>query len=114
MEKLMIPLALTDIEIRVLMWVIGGLFTIMFGMIGWFVARSVGIQDKLTSAIIDLRLSISGVNATIQAIQDEKSEFKQYYEKNHEELKDEVVSVKDKVEEHSVRLGKVETELNMA
>jgi len=113
MEKLMTLMTITDTEVRIIMWVAGGLITVLFFFLSFHFARSITIQDKLNEAINKLQISISGMNAIIESMQDEKSDFKKYYDLRHKELQDQVDEVETTVIKHGERITCIETKLNI-
>lgn len=105
---------LTDREVTIIMWIIGGLLSVLLTLLSFFVVRSVNIQDKLSEVVQKLQITLSGMNAVISSIQDEKCEFKNLYEKRHEELQESIESVEETLEDHTERLVRVETKVGVS
>lgn len=109
----MVALLMTDTEIRIIMWVVGGLLAALVSLLSFFVVRGINIQDKLTEAVQKLQVTLSGMNAIIVSIQDEKCEFKKYYETRHGELLGSIEGIEETLEDHGKRITRVETKLEV-
>ena len=104
----MLQLIISDTAVRIMMWVAGGLLTVIFFFFTFYFTRSIRIQDELRDAINKLQMTLTGTNAIVMAIKEESERVQAGCAGRHVEINERFAGIDGTIKDHGERISRVE------
>jgi len=91
---------MNDRSITIMMWLGGGLLTLLFFFISFYFYRSIKAYDDLSESVNKLQLTLTGLNGIILSIQDKNELNTSICKERHSEVERRLSDHKRRLDEH--------------
>jgi len=100
---------MNDRAITLMMWLGGGILTLLFFFISFYFYRSIKAYDDLSESVNKLQLTLTGLNGIILSIQDKNELNTSICKERHQDVERRLQDHKKRLDEHEKIITTLET-----
>lgn len=100
---------MNETAIKIMMWVGGGIMSLLFFLVSFYFYRSIKAYDDLSESVNKLQLTLSGLNGIILSMQEKNTMFSSNCKEKHVIIDNRLKAHARDLERHEIQITKLET-----
>ena len=100
---------MSETVIEIMMWIVGGLVSLLFFFVSFYFYRSIKSYDNLSESVNKLQLTLSGLNGIILSLQEKNIMFTNNCKEKHTVVDNRLNDHAKDIERHEIQITKLET-----